>query len=684
MRVTRRLALAGMLCLCLLLGGCAALKLEGEPVSSKPNLDLLAMEAYEEDAPAQTQRQDAGVLRVDLWLDASQVMGGINPVEDGLYPHFSRRYREGGFHYRYEGDVGWYEAVLRDMLAVAEDSLTRVIRFGNERIPDEYIINAGLAKAGDNELLRSLRRDLLTYAVSPMPSVFQEMSAEDMTDSFYTLGTTKLNQMARFASGGGAELENPGRVAEMNRLLDAQISSIAGGGNAKLLAVGDDTDYPLLYALDNIDLSRLSVITFDPAGLRRLSGTTSDGEGIDYIQSLLAQRGVYDAGLSAGLYAFTLDYMGQMSSFGAADLAEPLLWGRLKYSSAKNRAVAALPMPRVLLTLVIGQPEHVSQYAQALAIRLNTDTALKGMRGPTDGELIYTALGQQVTQQPFSFAYEYTAFERPSVECLTQHTQDMSIAVSDGGELSAQGSLQTVVLPLDKQPRTLTVSFPLLKSLSGLEADMEALQNAGLEIVSSLLLTRELPNDKDTQVPQADGAQVITVRDTVYVFENVADTFAAQPETSPFTLLSIQPGADADRLEAQLSVDAAKLKPGYYRLMLSADLSGQQLTWPRVDWIDGSKSLNASITNDQIVTWESFAALIHQFDGAKDTIPRQLQHAWGAPSERDYHGMAYPDFPPVYRALGLRELADQLRDAANIDTLPYIRCVFDVFVDSGL
>jgi len=41
-----------------------------------------------------------------------------------------------------------------------------------------------------------------------------------------------------------------------------------------------------------------------------------------------------------------------------------------------------------------------------------------------------------------------------------------------------------------------------------------------------------------------------------------------------------------------------------------------------------------------------------------------------------------PDFPPVMLAPGLSELVSQLQDAAHPGTTPYIRYVFDLFVDN--
>lgn len=136
-------------------------------------------------------------------------MGGVNEHEDSIYPRASAKYRQGGFHYRYQDQVGWYENVLKDVLTAAEGSRTRLLRAGNERLTDDFLRSQGFD--GTEEQLRSFRRDLLTYAVDPMPDVFSAFSSEKMTDSFYALGSPLMNQMERFAGDGGALLENPGR-----------------------------------------------------------------------------------------------------------------------------------------------------------------------------------------------------------------------------------------------------------------------------------------------------------------------------------------------------------------------------------------------------------------------------------------------------------------------------------------
>lgn len=683
---------AALLLLCgasLLLGGCSALTLEGEASPASPNLRLLSMPAYQDEELSGKETPEAGHLMVDLWLEASQVMGGINPGDKSLYPHNSRKYREGGFHYRYGTEVGMYENVLRDMLAAAEGFRIRVLRCGNERLPDAFLTKYGVAREGaSQDELRSLRRDMLTYAIEPMPSLFAELSAEDMTDSFYSLGSPKLNQMARF--GDGAELENPGLTNEMSAALDAQRAAIQSGDAGALSAARDDTDYPLLYALQNLDLSRLSVITCDPASLRRLSGTAKDGATEAYVEALLAQRGVFDKGLCAGLYAFTLDYMGQLSSFGPADFSEPLVWGRLKYNSKTHRSESALPMPRIMLALVIGTPEHVAGFTDALNRRLEADTALMGLRGPEKGELTYTENGQTVTQQPFSFAWTYTAIQRPGMGYYTQHTEGAELRLLAGqGEVSPDGALRTVSLPAGtgggQADRTLTLSFPAAELPKGVGLDLSRLQNLRIEVLSALLLSETLQNNAEAASGAAGGSrQVLAHRDTLYAFDYTEDPFAGSPAQNPFTLKAVELSDDGATLLAAITVDGAKLRPGYYRVRVCADLAGEQVSWPSVPWIDGENSLSVSVLNEQIAAWEGFTALMTEYDRDTQIIPKQFQHAWGPVSEKGYHGAVIPDFPPVSRALWLKELFSQLRSAANVRLSPYIRCVFDVFVTGGV
>ena len=374
--MVRRMLLALLLCAALLLTACglpgALDAFSGaDSAAAVPDLRLLEWPAMSDAVPGETEAPASGApLLVDLWLDASQVMGGINIHEESVYPHFSRKYREGGFHYRYGSQVGMYEGVLRCLLAAAEGSRVRVLRAGNERLPDETL--DALAGSGA-EARASVTRDLLTCAMNPLPSFFAGLSAEDMEGSFYDLGTPMLNRLRALDA---SSLENPSLAPAMADALDDQIAAIRSGETDGYVADGD-ADAPLMYALENLDLTRLSVITCDPATLRRLSSVEADGTPVDAVTEVLEARGVFDAGLCVQLYAFVLDYMGQMSSFGAADFAEPLLWGRLDYDNAAQNSDQALPMPRTLIMLVVGTPAQADRYAAVSYTHLTLPTILR-------------------------------------------------------------------------------------------------------------------------------------------------------------------------------------------------------------------------------------------------------------------------------------------------------------------
>lgn len=629
----------------LLLCGCAA-----QPQSAlQPDVRLLSRPYYPDEAPAVIEAAPApGVLRVDLWLDASHTMGGVNLNEDSIYPHHSRKYREGGFHYRFENTVGLYENVLRSMLSAAEGSRVRLLRVGHERLTDELL--APLNDSGAEEL-RSLRRDLLTYAIDPTPTVFSTLSAENMDGSFYQPGTAMLNRMASLPN---ALLENPEQQEMMSAVLNQQLNAIRQGEESAL-ALADDTDFPLLYALDNIDLSRLSVIICDPASIRRLTAMDAQGAVLPLVEELLQRRGVFDAGLSAGLYALTLDYMGQLSSFASADLSEPLLWGHLNYNSYQKTSSEALPMPRTLLVLLVGDRQQLASYTASLQEQFETQPVYQELRGPAKGQLVYTRDGQTVTQQPFSFDWEYLQIDRPVLTGRTHHSEGLSLT-AENALVDSQTRLVTVE---ENQSSLLTLTVPTDRA----EA---ALTSLSLHLEDALVLSRTLPNQPDAPIP--GDAQVIALRDTLYLYEHQT------PETADFSLVSVVPSGDS--LVFTLRVGDT-LAPGYYHLSLSADYASGGVAWETASWVE---ALNASPGMEEITAWESFTALMAKYERKRSGIARQFQHAWGAANDGTYRDMPYPDFPPVYKAPGLKELVEQLQSAANVAQTPCLRYAFDVFV----
>lgn len=653
-----------LLCLC----GCSSLPEPPVGAAAGPDLRLLTMPVYEAQTVPQAATAQAATLRVDLWLDASQLMGGMNPSDESMYPHYSRRYREGGFHYRYQNAVGLYESVLCDMLAAADGSRVRVLRVGNERLPDDYLLGTVSSSAGA-EQLRSFRRDMLTMAIDPLPTVFSAFSAEKMQGGFYELGTPMLNRLSALDA---SLLENPGKAQAMSAALDGQIAAIAAGEPGGLAAVANDTDYPLLYALENLDASRVSVITCDPAAIRRLTMLDANGESVLLLKQLLERRGLFDEGLSVGLYAFTLDYMGQMASFATVDFSEPLLWGRMDFSANSRESAGALPMPRTLLALVVGAPAQVDAYTNALNERLDADAALRELRGPRNGQLTYAFNGQTVVQEPFGFSYESTVIRRPAVETQTNQTPGATLSASRG-TVDVQDNLATVTVSPNEDGAhddvQLTIAFPAAAMPDGASIALDNPANAGVSVTTAVLMDRAVPNQPDAYI--APNEQVIALRDTLYVF-SLRDGLDTQ---SPFSLRGIT--CDGQTLTVQVDISGELLRAGRYRLLVSTDLSGEQVSWTDVPW---AASLNTSITNAQIAQWESFSQLITRYDRDSELIPKQFQHAWGAVSERGYHNIPIPSIPPVWLAPGLEELIAQLRDAANITRSPHVRYTLDIFV----
>ena len=669
------LILALMMCL----SGCEKLNIQGQQTATAPSLQLLNMPPYEDEEAASVGSADEeGNMLVDLWMDGSQLMGGINEDPTSLYPQTGLRYRQGGFHYRLGGEVGWYEDVLGCFLEAAGDSRVRVLRTGNERIPDSLITSYGFT--GTEEEMRSYRRDLMTYAIDPMPSVFSGFSSESMENSFYSLGTPQMNQMARFMGNGGADLENPGRTEEMNALLTEFVEGFHQKNvppPAQWHAVGNDQDSPLLYALRNLDVTRLSVVTCDPATLRRLQGTRVDGSPVYYVEEILRERKTFDNGMSVGLYAMQLDYMGHMVSFGPADFSDSLIWGKPDYNSNTRKINGVLPMPRTLLVLVIGRPEQVESYTAALNAQLEGNRSLSQMRGPDDGQLTYTANSQTVVQQPFYFEYEYTGVKRPSLGYYTHHTAGAKLETRSGLASQQKDGLEMLTLG-GNVDETLVYSWPAEQLPDGLQLDLSTLSGARVEVIDSLLLTQIVPNGPEAAM--GENTQVLTLRDKLYCFEREESPFEGKEKQCPFQLESIAWSEDGSRLEVRVKVDHTLLKSGYYRLKLVADVTGEQLEWPLVSWAQDGTGLSVEISNSEVIAWENLMQTLTRYGRSRNSIPTTFRHAWGSYTGKDYQGVEVPDFPQVYKAPGLQRLLEQIRSAANLETAPLIRCTFDVFV----
>ena len=665
------------------LSGCAALKTlvgDAAPATSAaagPNLNLLDLPAYDDPDASDTGVSASGAeyMPVDLWLDATQTMGGIDTNDVSMYPHTGKKYREGGFHYRYGAQTGWYESLLRDFLAAAGETRVRALRFGNETMPDAFLASYGLS-ADSDEAAASIWRDLHTVATDANERLFSQFSAEDMAGSFYSLGSPAwLNRQQALDP---TALENPALAPAMDAALSAQTLAISEGQSGFVLDGGaDGAACAFLTALRNIDASRLSVITVDPAAMRKLAGSDASGKPLAYYEQALRDLGVFDRGLCVGVLDFQLDYLGQMSTFTTAALSEPLVWGRVILDEKKQTFERLGVMPRRLITLVIGTRARVNALIERLGEAIDSDRTLKGLRGPENGELTYAAEGETVTQQPFAFEWNHTVIARPGMGYYTQHTEGsaLSVAGADDAEPTQAGTgadgLPQLTLTADANgtmpDAELTVRLPVEKSADGATLDVSHLTGARIQPVVSLLLAQTLPN---TPANAADrSGQTIAYRDALYRF-----TLGA--EADAFTLESVV--REGDELVCRIDVHGDRLKSGFYRLLLAADATGDQVAWETVPWIDGEHSVSAAVTDAEVYAWETFAAAATEYDRDTKGLPKMFQHAWGPYTDKLYHGLRVPDFPPVYRSVGLSELVGQIRAAAASDTSPLIRYAFEL------
>ena len=751
---------------------------EQQAAQAGPNLSLLTLPAYTDTDAAAAQPADAAgqTALVDLWLDGTQNMGGVNTIDTVLYPHTGKKYREGGFHYRYGNYTSWYESLLRDFLTAAgDDARVRALRYGNETWPEAALSGLGLTSA-DPQTAASLWRDLHTVSTQADIRLFAQMTGEDMSQSFYALGAPQW--LTRASQLDAAALENPAMAPAMAQAQTAQAQAIADGDTRYVLDPGvNDNNCALLSALPNLDESRLTVITVDPTSLRRLSGADAGGAATGWYEQTLRSLGVFDRGLCVGVLDFQLDYLGQMSTFTTANLSEPLLWGRVILNEKKQTFDHLGVMPRRLITLVIGTRARVNSFIDKLDAAITADRALKGLRGPQNGELTYAANGQTITQQPFTFAWNHTVIARPGMGSYTSATQgatltaqsdapspsgaDMGAATgadaaaaqpaseplaettasaqSDAPALSGAdmgaatgadaaaaqpaseplaettasaqsdapapsgadtgadaaaaqpahndgstaiaatadaGGLPLLTLPSQNgvQPdRVLTLRFPIAQNADGAALDVSALTGAELEPIDSLLLTQTLANTPANRAATKAGGQALAYRDTLYLFTRGADN-------SPFALTSIT--QEGQTLVCRITVRGSALRAGFYRLRLKADVTGDQVTWETVPWIDGEQSVSATVTEAEVFAWETFTAAITRYDRDAKGLQRMFQHAWGPYTEKPYHGLRVPDFPPVYRSVGLSELVGQVRAAAASRQSPLIRYSFAVRVEA--
>lgn len=224
---------------------------------------------------SETTQPGSRVIPLDLWMDATPNMGGINLVEDTLYPTgSSAKYYQGGFHYLWQDNYrefhGWYVDLLTALpeLLGPQRSQVRVLRYDDGLFSPELLDRHGLT-ASTPEAAASLQRDLRTWATRATGETFTEM-VQPGPENFYAPGT------ASAARADQVQLENP---AQAQALLAVQQEGLAlqQAGDPSALVNREEGGSHLLTALRYLDPTHLNLITLDTWSLGSLDAVV-DGQ----------------------------------------------------------------------------------------------------------------------------------------------------------------------------------------------------------------------------------------------------------------------------------------------------------------------------------------------------------------------------------------------------------------------
>ena len=330
---------------------------------------------------SETTQPGNRVIPLDLWMDATPNMGGINLVEDTLYPTgSSAKYYQGGFHYLWQDNYrefhGWYVDLLTALpeLLGPQRSQVRVLRYDDGLFSPELLDRHGLT-ASTLEAAASLQRDLRTWATRATGETFTEM-VQPGPENFYAPGT------ASAARADQVQLENP---AQAQALLAAQQEGLAlqQAGDPSALVNREEGGSHLLTALRYLDPTHLNLITLDTWSLGSLDAVV-DGQLTDPYAAVLAERGFFDGGDTAmTVFALRMDYVGAITSFAWETPAEALQWGRL--SRGNSGLWRECAMPRCMLLLLLGPQSEVAETAQRLDA-LFAGEVFTQVRGFQDGD----------------------------------------------------------------------------------------------------------------------------------------------------------------------------------------------------------------------------------------------------------------------------------------------------------
>lgn len=628
---------------------------------------------------SETAQAENRVIPLDLWMDATPNMGGVNLVEDTLYPTgSSAQYYRGGFHYQWQDKYrefhGWYVDLLTALpeLLGPQRSQVRVLRYDDGLFSDELLEKHGLM-ASSAEAATSLQRDLRTWATQATGETFTEM-VQPGPENFYAPG------VASAARADQVELENP---ALSQALLAAQQEGLAlqQAGDASALVSREEGGSHLLTALRYLDPTHLNLITLDTWSLGSLDAVV-DGKLTDPYAAVLAERGLFDGGDTAmTVFALRMDYVGALTSFAWETPAEALQWGRL--SRGNSGIWRECAMPRCMLLLLLGPASEVEETAQRLET-LFAGEVFAQVRGFQDGDGPVTVVNyfyedEKIMRSTCTFAYVREDF--PRVEAQPVQTLESATAMTHNGQ--AADLTQTVTLRPENgryADQTFTWRFPISQDL-GLDGDALA-RGASLSLAGSLTLQQTLPNTpQEREALESAGIQYTLYRDTLYAFAPLASLEGA----------TVTAAVENGEAVLTLRLDGEALTPGWRTFRLSLNIPADAWEAPAgLRWLaDNGPQGNADAGKwdydygERVPQrWLELPQALHDAGAqTRSRLADSLRHAWcdgNAALTLD----RVPNIPPVFRLLEAGELLDRLRQGALRVETPLARLDITVFCDT--
>lgn len=614
-----------------------------------PDLSLLVYETPERMAPMEaTGAARARIIPIDLWLDGTENMGGINGIEGTIYQGAEESIYSGGFHYLQSYGWGgkelhgWYLDILTALPTLLGDGQAtwRVMRYGDEKISDELLGEFGLDPARG----ASLRRDLMTYANGVDAQLFREM-VQPTAANFYGLGTEGMERIGMLDDVENADCREALAAAQ------AALLARAREGSAGAVMDREAGESHFLQALESMDTTRLNVLTLDTWSLGNDQAARGDTLTSVYQETLEALDLFAGQGLAVTFFALRLDYVGSITSYGMLRPQEAMHWGRLL--QAENGRYKECAMPRDMLMILIGREDEVDEVAGRLERFLQTDETLNDAQGrgfhPGDGAVVavnYFYDDELYERTNFTFAYDRGDLRPEQVTAATE--ADAAVLLSGGTEWvvhpKADGGYS------DQQ---LTITAPLTEAMRALGVTAESLIGTA-ELADSLVLTQTAANAPETvaALREEAGVQVIPLRDRLYIFR-AAEALDMQ----------LSARVESDQLTVTVTLPGAQLAPGYWTLHVSCRQPDGAAALPAA-FPFADEAWNYETGERMPTQWLDMPARIAaSADDVRRRLQSGLRHAWCVGNERTTLGQT-PNIPPVFRLLNAERLTDAFRQAA--------------------